>query len=205
VPIIGISIEKETAFRGSVQPFSNVYYYNNNIGSVPDEAGASALIDELTAFEKSIHSNLVTFTYGRCWHQTLTEIGTKMIAQKALSGNGGGATVGSFDKERAFLFRFRAGSDSRGNPVYLRKWYHICGGFGSQYSTVGTTVLENTAVIPSANRTAMEGKVADIATLDSGGGDWQLCAKSGRDSEVTTPTSHPYLEHRQLGDQWRGG
>ena len=29
MPIIGVSITKQVAFRDSVQEFSNVYYYNN--------------------------------------------------------------------------------------------------------------------------------------------------------------------------------
>lgn len=115
MPIIGISITKEAAFRDSVQPFSNVYYYNNGVGSVPDSAGALALIDELVAFEKSIHGTTVTFTHGRCWHQTLTAIGTVMIGQKSLSGVGAATDIGTLDRERAFLFRWRAGNDSRGN------------------------------------------------------------------------------------------
>jgi hypothetical protein len=200
---IGIAVTKETAFRNSVQPFSNVYYYENGVGGAPDSSGALALIDEIVAFEKSIHSNGVTFKYGRCWHQTPLQATTQMIAQKALTGAGAANLSTGFDKERAFLFRWRAGNDSRGNPVYLRKWYHVCGVFGTQYSAIGSDVMDNTNTIPAASRTAMENKVADITTLDSAGGNWTLCSKGGRNHDFPTPNSHPYLEHHQLGDQWR--
>jgi hypothetical protein len=205
MPIIGVSITKETPFRLSTQEFSNVYFYNNHTGSVPDASGANAIIDAVVAFEKSIHASLATFIYGRLWWQTLTEPGTTMLAQKPLSGTGGSSIVGSFDKERAFLFRWPAGQDSRGNPVYLRKWYHTCGGFGAQYSNPTTTVLENVAAIASASRTAMASKVAEVAVLAAAGGGWELCAKSGRAPTTFTPTCHEFLEHRQLGDMWRGG
>lgn len=204
MPIVGISITKEVAFRDSVQPFSNVYYYNNGVGSVPDAAGALALIDEIVAFEKTIHSSLVTFTFGRCWHQTLTEIGTVMIGQKALSGTGSSSADSGMDKERAFLFRWRAGNDSRGNPVYLRKYWHCCGLFASASGAISSAILANATGFTGAAKTAMENKAAEMTDLAAAGGGWELCAKSGRGHDFNTPNSHPYLEHHQLGDQWRG-
>jgi hypothetical protein len=202
--IVGISVTKEGAFRDSVQPFSNVYFYNNNLGGAPDETGALAMIDEIVTFEKQIHASTVTFAYARCWHQTLLQATTVMLAQKPLSGVGAAGDVGNMDRERAYLLRWRAGNDSRGNPVYLRKWYHTFGGFGSQYTTVATGVLANTTTILAASRTAIETKAAEMTNLAAGGGGWELCAKSGRGHDFATPNCHPYLEHHQLGDQWRG-
>jgi hypothetical protein len=201
--IIGLSITKEVAFRDSVQPFSNMYFYNNGLGGSPDQSAANNILDELVAIEKTFHSALVEFTFGRIWLQTLTEIGTVMIHQKALTGQGSASSDSSMDKERAYLFRRRAGQDSRGQPVYLRKWYHTCGVFPGASSITGS-ILANATGFSAAQRSAMEANVADISGLASGGGGWEICSKGGRAPTESGWVSHRFLEHHQLGDQWRG-
>jgi hypothetical protein len=201
--IIGLSITKETSFRDSIQPFSNMYFYNNGLGGAPDQSAANNILDELVAIEKTFHSSAVEFVFGRIWLQTLTEIGTVMIHQKGLSGTGAQSTSSSLDKERAFLFRRRAGQDSRGQPVYLRKWYHSCGEFlGS--GALAASILANTTGFSDTVRNTMAGNVADISGLASGGGGWEICSKGGRAPTEPNWQAHKYLEHHQLGDQWRG-
>jgi len=204
MPIVGVSITKETAFRESIQQFSNVYYYNNGTGSVPDETGANNMIDEIVALEKTWHSSAVEFVYARLWWQTLTELGTTMIAQKSLSGVGARSQVSGFDKERAVLFRRRAGTDSRGQPVYLRKWYHSCGEFRGTVSDMSTTILGNTAAFSQAQRDGLRDHMQTISSISAGGGGWTICAKSGRGPTEPNWAAHRFLEHHQLGDQWRG-
>jgi len=205
MPIIGITVTKEVAFRDSIQPFSNMYFYNNGIGTVPNAAAAEALLDEVVTFEKSIHSGSVEFTYGRVWHQTLLNITSEMLFQKPLTGTGASAAVSGMDRERAFLIRWRAGSDSRGNPVYLRKWYHTCGQFGTATSSIATGVLENTTALGGGQLTAISSKAQEIYNIGGSPGPWDLCAKSGRGaSGGNNPQCHRYLEHHQMGDQWRG-
>jgi len=198
---IGISITKSCSFRNSTQEFTNVYYYQG--GTLPDIAGADALIDELTTIEKTLHSSAVTFVRGRCWSQVGSPASNNMISQKNLSGTGARATLASLDKERAFLFRIRAGNDSRGQPVYLRKWFHACGVlFSGQGVSAG--ILENTTGFSAGDKTSMETAVAPLRTLSSAGGGWVICSKAGRDhgfNEVFK--SHNFLEHHQLGDMWR--
>lgn len=202
--IIGITITKETAFRDSVQPFSNMYFYNNGAGGTPTGTEANNLIDELTAFEKTVHSNAVTFTFGRCWLQALTELGSTMIVQKPLSGAGALGVDTALDKERAFLFRRRAGNDSRGNPVFLRKWYHSCGAFPGS-GGLDTGLYSNATGFSSAERTAMANAMDTISNIGGSPGPFDICARSGRDPDPASGwTAHPYLEHHQLGDQWRG-
>lgn len=200
---IGISITKEVAFRDSVQPFSNQYYYDNGIGSMPDEAAAEALLDQLVVIEKTFHATTVTFEYGRVWSQVGVEALNEMLKQKALSGTGSATSDVSMDRERAFLFRIRADNDSRGNPVYLRKWYHTCGIFPGA-TTVGSAIASNTSGFSDTQRAAMANNVNAIRTLTTGGVTFTLCAKSGRDFDTGGQfTCHKYLEHHQLGDQWR--
>lgn len=199
---IGISITKSTAFRNSTQEFSNVYFYHLT-GSYPDAAGADGLIDELTTLEKGFHSSGVTFVRGRCWKQTGDKATSEMISQKNLSGTGSTSATSVTDKERAFLFRLRAGNDSRGNAVYLRKWYHSCGNGPGGY-TPATGVVQNASSIPTGDRTTMETAVNPIRNIGAALGGWELCAKSGRQFNPGAGfQSHPYYEHHQMGDQWR--
>lgn len=198
---VGVSITKSTSFRNATQEFSNVYYFE--CASLPSASEADALIDNLTAQEKGMHSTAVTFVRGRCWSQVGDKASNNMISQKALSGAGTTVAGSNFDKERAWLFRWRAGNDSRGNAVYLRKWYHSCGaGPGNNPPTQQN--LENVSTISNGSRTAMEATVSGIQSITAAGISYSLRAKSGRQMNAgETPHAHNYLEHRQLGDQWR--
>lgn len=198
---IGISITKNTTFRNSVQEFSNVYYYEL-FGGLPDSTQANAWIDALVAYEKTFHGTPVNFVRGRLWSQTGDKATSEMISQKNLSGAGSTATSSNMDKERAFLFRLRAGSDSRGNPVYFRKWFHSAGNFGA--TGPGATVLANTTGWSAGERTSMENTMNKIGDVPIDGNAGKLVSKNGRTATAgATWTAHPYLEHHQLGDQWR--
>lgn len=198
---IGISITKSTPFRNSTQEFSNVYYYDGLVGD-PSVAAADALIDELTTKEKTLHATNVTFVRGRLWRQTADKSTTEMLSQKNLSGTGSKTPATNYDKERAFLFRLRAGVDTRGNPVYLRKWFHCMADFtGTGFSAAE---LEQTSAFSTARRNALRDALPQIGSCGSGGTLGVLVAKSGRNSTAGSLWEcHAYLEHHQLGDQWR--
>jgi hypothetical protein len=200
---IGIAITKSVAFRDSTQEFSNVYYYENG-AALPNAAGADALIDEVTALEKGRHSSLVSFVRGRCWSQLGSPASNEMISQKALSGTGSQTADATMDKERAYLVRWRAGVDSRGNPVYLRKWWHSCGVYAGAAGAPGSGILANASGFTQAQRDAIKAAADAFLTLVSAGGGWSLVAKSGRTRSGTGDQAHKYLEHHQLGDMWRG-
>lgn len=198
---IAISITKSVAFRDSTQEFSNVYYYDGLVGA-PSEGDADTLIDQVANREKTFHSTLVTFVRGRLWVHGGTPGTNNMILQKNLSGTGA-RTSTLMDKERAFLFRIRAGTDSRGNPVYLRKWFHACGEFVSGQS-IGTAVLQNASGWTTGERAAQVAAMNNIGSVGSGGTLGTICAKGGRTTTAGAPwEAHKYLEHHQLGDQWR--
>ena len=202
--IVGISITKETTFRDSVQPFSNMYFYNNGLGGTPDQTGANAMLDELVALEKTFHSTAVEFVFGRIWLQALTQIGSVMLHQKQLSGQGATTTIPTMDKERAFLLRRRAGQDERGQPVYLRKYYHSCGELVGGANHVSSAILQNVSGFSQANRDAQANAVNSISDLAAGGGGWEICSKGGRAPTQPGWQAHQYLEHHQMGDMWRG-
>jgi hypothetical protein len=199
---IGVSITKSVPFRNSVQEFSNVYFYDS-VGALPTQAEAISLIDSIVAEEKTWHSTAVTFVRGRLWSQTGDKATSEMIDQHNLSGTGARSTVAGMDKERAYLFRIRAGSDSRGNPVYLRKWYHSCGQFATGIPP-STAVLENTSGFAQADRDTMAGIMSTIGATGGGAEAWKLCSKNGRfPTAGANFQAHQYLEHHQMGDMWR--
>lgn len=199
--IVGVSIVKSVSFRGVAQEFSNTYYYETPLSV--SSAAASALIDAVVAIERPMHSGNVLFVRGLCWSAGGTKAENQMLSKKTLSfpGQGGGG-ASYLDKERAFLVRLRAGNDSRGNPVYLRKWWHL------DLKIVSTTdvtdaAIQNTGQLPAAVRTYLEGRADALKNVTAGAQGFELVSEKGR--EIDGPTvAHPYLEHHQLGDAWRG-
>ena len=197
----GISITKSVAFRNSVQEFSNVYYYE--LATMPNAATAEAIIDNLVTLEKTFHATNVTFVRGRCWSEVGSEAGNEMITQKNLTGTGARTTITGLDKERAFLFRVRAGNDSRGKPVYLRKWYHACAEFVSGQG-IPSGVLDQSTGFNTTQRGQQVTAMNAIGNANGSSGSPTLVAKSGRGiTPGATWDAHQFLEHHQLGDQWR--
>lgn len=199
---IGISITKSVAFRNSTQEFSNVYYFELD-GGLPSQSQAATIIDNLKAQEVPFHSTLVTFVRGRLWSQAGSPGANEMIDQHNLSGTGTTAAISGFDKERAYLVQGRAGNDSRGNPVFLRKWYHSCGN-GPGNVAPAASVIDQSTNLSTTNQNTINTAVGTIDDLSAGGATGHLCAKGGRQLGVgNSLVSHPFLEHHQLGDQWR--
>ncbi len=197
--LVGVSITKRTAFRDSVQEFSNVYHYTYT-GLNPSASLAEAIIDAIVAIERPAHSSDVTFVRAKCWSAGGTIAQNTMIFQKLLTGVGSGPGV-QMDKERAFLIQWSAGTDSRGKPVRLKKWFHLIGPGSTQVSlTAG--VLDNTLSFSASSRTAIAGLFDNLRMLSVNGSPMQLCAASGR-LAAGNAEAHKFLEHHQLGDQWR--
>ena len=196
MPIVAFSITKSKPFRDSVQEFTNVYHYNP--GSLPNAALADTIIDELVTKEKAFHDTSTTFVRGRCWSAGGSPSSNNMISQKSLSGLGALAPNTTIDAERAYLIYWPAGLDSRGKAVYLRKWYHSGGQIGGV--TLLNTILTNATGFTTANRTAIASACDPVRTVGPGG--YDLCAESGRPN-AGPAIAHKYLEHHQLGDQWR--
>jgi hypothetical protein len=196
----GVSITKRTAFRLAQQEFSNTYYYEGP--SLPNNAEANTIIDDIVVTEKKLHSTQVTFVQGRLWSHGLGAVNNRMIADKSLSGTGNNAAAGGLDRERALLVQWPAGFDVRGRPVTLKKWYHLCGTYpGGTVPSTGD--LEGTAQILAAVRTAVANIADEVLGQPGATSTYSLCSPTGR---LTTgqAVTNPWLEHHQLGDAWRG-
>jgi hypothetical protein len=197
----GLAVLKRVSFRGGTQHFSNVYYYETNIAA-SNLTDLNLLADEVVAKEKAVFATDVTFVRARLWSQVGSAAANQMLVDKTLSGTGAIAPSTAMDLERAFLVRFRAGSDSRGRPVYLRKWWHLhVSALGG--SSITNNMLVQTDQLASATRSALETFANSIKSFTIAGTAANLVAKGGRTIDGSTE-AHRYLEHRQLGDEWRG-
>lgn len=198
----GLSIEKSTSFRGFQQPFANVYHYKALTGADESDAGLDALVNAVVAKEKTFHASVINFQRARLW---ITGTGNQqtnvMRIDKPLSGSGALTMVTGLDKERAHLFRWRAGVNTRGLPVYLRKWYHSLAPIGGV--TISTDIMANVAGFTDAQRDTMESVIEELGEMVVPGvGGFRLVSQTGREWTQAVQC-HKYLEHHQLGDQWR--
>lgn len=197
MPKYGVAIEKSVSFRGVQQPFSNRYHYE---GATMTPAQATQLAQNVAGQEKVLHSTDVSFKYFRVWLDTGNKATSEMVAQGNLSGVGQSASSPTMDRERAVLIQWRAGSDSRGRPVFLRKWYHVCGQFGSFTFQGGH--LQNTLAFTTSERNTINQAAGGLEVVSDGADAKTLAAPPGR-QRTGQAQVHPYLEHHQLGDQWR--
>lgn len=200
--IYGFNVLKRAAYRGGVQHFGNTYYYEVTTTD-DDVTGLERVLDEIVSIEKAFHSTDVTYVQGRVWSAGGTAAQNTMLVEKQLTGTGNRGPDPNMDRERAILIQFRAGVDSRGRPVYLRKWFHIMGTFWQ--GTASDGVKAQTAQIPTIERDQFRGEAERLEVIDLiDAPRAELRSKSGR--QVTGATAvHPFLEHRQLGEEWRGG
>lgn len=194
---IGVQITKATAFRGVSQEFHNTYHYELETAVT---APAESIVDEIVQHEKFLHSTAVDFKRAAVWSAGSDAGSNAMLFQKNLTGTGSQVHNTSMDRERALLIRWPAGFDVRGNPVYLRKWYHSCGDAEGQ-SLGSAGILGNTQEIPTATRDLIATRANELRSVGSVS-PWELVSPTGRDA--TGPAQcHKFLEHHQLGDMWR--
>jgi hypothetical protein len=163
------------------------------------------MVSLVVAEEKAIHSTSVTFVRARCWSAGGTKAENTMLHETNLSGAGtGGAPGTAHDKERAFLVRFRAGNDSQGRPVYLRKWWHLDVGVLAS-EAISNDQLRNVTALSTAQRNKIAeygDRFKEFHPTSLGGGQASLVSDKGRAISGATQ-AHQYYEHHQLGDMWR--
>lgn len=202
--LVGVSVTKRFAFRDGTQEFSNVYHYQWP-GLDPGAPLAEECLDRVVTIERNLHATDTTFVVGRVWNAGGTQAQNDMIVEKTLTGTGNaGVSSSNFDRERAILFRWRAGTDSKGRPVYLRKWYHS-NGFMDVTIAAPITIVENKTGFTTSERTNLKAKVAGLNPLVFNGGAIAADLVSAKGRNVSGELEcHKYLEHHQLGDQWRG-
>lgn len=198
MPKFGVAITKTVLFRGVQQEFSNRYHYE---GADMSTTQATQLAQNVKAAEVPLHSSDVTFKFYRVWLDTGSKATSLMISQGQLSGTGSTTVDASLDRERCVLIRWRAGNDSLGRAVYLRKYYHSCGTFNGV--NMSSSLKQNTLAFSAGEKTSIEQGGTSLQAVSDGADTKTLAAPPGR-TRTGGATAHSYLEHHQLGDQWRG-
>lgn len=196
---VGVSITKRVSFRDSTQEFANTYHYTY-VGLNPSQSLAESIIDAIVALEKPIHSAEVSFVFARLWSSGGTIDQNAMIFEKVLTGTGTAATNTNMDRERAVLVQWSAGKDIRNRPVRLKKWFHCCGAFGN--IAFAASHMQNAASLSVGMRDGIASLTAGFNPLIVNGSGMDLVAESGRPTDGPVK-AHKFLEHHQLGDQWR--
>jgi hypothetical protein len=175
-----------------------VYHYKYT-GLNPSASLAESVLDNIVTLEKAFHANSISFVKGRVWSAGGSVSQNQMIFQKTLTGTGS-TTSFAADRERAFLVAWPAGFDSRGKPVFLRKWWHTFGSMGGV--TPSANVMQNISGFSTTERTAIANAASSFEPLQVNAQSMSLCSANGRGT-TGSPIAHRYWEHHQLGDQWR--
>ncbi len=194
---IGIQITKSTLFRGVQQEFHNIYHFSL---ATAVTAPSEPLVDEIVTKEKALHNTITAFKRASVWTAGGTKAENRMIFQKPLTGFGSILASTTMDKERALLIRWPAGFDVRGLPVYLRKWFHV-GGNPAGVGLGTPAILSNEGGISDGERATVANMADGLRNIGTGDF-WQLVSAKGRDTKAPAQC-HKFLEHHQLGDQWR--
>jgi len=122
---IAIAIEKEAAWHGNQERWSNVYHYETDF--TVTAANAGACIDALVTFEKPVHASSVTYKTGRLWTTGGTPAQNETILIKDLSGSGSLSGSVVLYRECAVVVQSYTGRNSTtGKRIFLRKFIHAC-------------------------------------------------------------------------------
>jgi hypothetical protein len=135
--VVGITLIKRFTYRGdALEEWSNQYHLS---GSVPaNGTDWQTLIDALVAQEKTIYANstVVVRAYG---YDSDAEDATAVYSKDWLAGGGSGV-VGTLNVSGAIKYpgdaavwvRWKTSrTNSRGKPIYLRKYFHDARGNSS--------------------------------------------------------------------------
>lgn len=198
--IFGFSVTKRTTFRSGNQPFSNIYYYQID-GPGATDASLNAALDEIISNERDLHGVEVTFQSARVWTSGGSPGSNTMRIVRVLSGTGNRAANTSLDRERAILAQWPAGTNILGRPVYLRKWFHMCGNPVAGVWQVA--VLQQTQPISQAIRDSLAAGIDNLRFIGGGALDeYELVSDTGRETTGSVIV-YPWLEHHQFGNEWR--
>lgn len=195
--VFALSITKRIAYRGGQQEFSNVYHYKTlSVEAFND----NNVMDDIIGAEREIHSNEVTFVVARTWGPTdgpASASVTRVI--RDLSGVGTHTPDPNFPRENAFLVSWPLGRyGSRNRPQFLRKWVHSMTAPGLAPATAN-----NGGVAITTFPSRLPTYITDVTEADNGVGDvLPLCSASGK-VPIGPGVAYRFLEHRELGNQWR--
>ncbi len=119
--IIGVSITKETTWRGGAEEFSNVYHFDTAVDTTSDE-----VIDAVVAAEQTVHGPGVAFKNAKAFGPTDgLPAQNVMLADRTLTQFGTMPTAVTAGKELAAVVQWDTGrKNTRGGRIFYRKYLH---------------------------------------------------------------------------------
>ncbi len=189
--ILGVSIEKELTWRGQAEQFANVYHFDTDAGYMSED-----LVQAVIAVERPAFSTQVKFRRAKVWGPTdQGVIASEMLLQADLTGTGSRASNFLTGFELAAVVSWNTGrKNSKGGPVFLRKYLHV-----GAITTAGGPELGNTA-LPSQDLDILRNYGNGIKNVGGATGlAANLCDKKGRKLPLnTSPKILPHLHTRQF-------
>jgi hypothetical protein len=193
--LYGVSITKQTLWRGNQEQFSNVYHYN--LASTLDVTLAQNLIDQLETAEKLVHTNNVDFLTGRVWEAGGSPAANETILIADLTGSGSAVNTQAMYKELAVVCRIdTARNTSTGRKIYLRKYIH-----STALNATNSGAVAGTGTLTAGNKTPFETYIASIRELSLTPGPVSvfLAAPGGQQVSDSSPSEVlDYLHIRQF-------
>jgi hypothetical protein len=166
--VFGMSIEKETTFRGVTERFSNVYHYN--VASW-DANSWQSMVDVVVNAEKAIFAANTTFKLARIFGPVGEGEAANIMQYITDLTGAGSATSGTAYPELAAVVAWPlARSVTTGRKRFLRKYLHL----GSTGISTGQNPL-----IASATVTALQNYAAAVDDVSWGVYSGYLCAPQG--------------------------
>ena len=195
--VCGVNLIKRFPYRGDAnEEFSNFYWLT---GSIPSDATAwKALADALIAQEKTVYPAAVSVIRAYGYNDTEGRRGIDdedtapavwsydyLLASSSVAGTYGGAFV-TVPGDVAYFAKWKTSRlNSKGKPVYLRKYFHGGGASSGNQDLVAPTLV--TAV------TALTTKLRDGSFLDG-----RLVRSANNAETFITSGCGPYLTTRTL-------
>jgi hypothetical protein len=188
--IIGVSITKETTWRGKQEQFSNVYHFDTSVDTTSDQ-----VIDSVVSTERTIHSPNVKFVNAKAFGPT---DGTKeqnvMLADRPLNLTGTADTSGSTAQELAAVVQWDTGrKNTRGGRIFLRKYLHVGAlAIGQDEASKGNTPMnaQQLTKFQTFGKTVQNAVGVNAAPI---------CDAKGRKLPLSTePQVLPHLHTRQF-------
>lgn len=124
-----ITIIKRFLYRGQQEEWSNTYHLS---GTTPtDQAGWKTLADAIIAIEKNaigdVNSYVRAYGYVAGQAHSAATIDYVALGGTLIKGQLVATTTSPYPPgDTAVMIRARAGTSSKGKPVYLRKYFHGC-------------------------------------------------------------------------------
>jgi hypothetical protein len=188
--ILGVSVTKQTSWRGIQEQFSNVYHYDAAV-----DVTSKQVADSVVNNEKGLFGASVAFKNVKVWGPADgTKEQSQMLLQEDLTGNGSGAAGSQTAKELSAVVSWDTGRvNSRGGRIFLRKYLHL----GNIQGTDEAAAKGNTT-LPQADISSIEayGSLSKNVVGVSGA---SICDKKGRKLPPNTPAVVlPHLHTRQF-------